>query len=268
MDVVEYMEIEKLCKPSTYTREIQQRLLLDGVSVPHNLPSESAINKSLQKDCLMTKKKISQVQVESLNPALVDYTNHYLSEISQLDFTKLHFFDESSVIITSGNRIYGTSHKGKPAIEVQRYASNANFTINLLHSAQGVDYFSTLRGPSNGMEMLNFFDEALEVSKPDGSVLLEFGDVVIMDNCGFHHGNFVEPLLQDILQEHGVRLLFQPAYSPHLNTCEYCFHQIKCYLQRNTELTIHEAEIAISEGVGEISPSNSLGYFRKCGYID
>ena len=163
---------------------------------------------------------------------------------------------------------YGTSHKGEPAIEIQRYASNANFTLNLLHSAQGVDYFSTLHGPSNGMEMLNFFNEALQIYKPDGSVLLEFGDVVIMDNCGFHHGDFVEPLLQDILQQHGVRLLFQPAYSPHLNTCEYCFHQIKCYLRRNTELTIHETEIAISEGVGEISASNSLGYFRKCGYID
>ena len=43
-DVVDYIESEKLCKPSTYlyTSELQQRLLLDGVSPPHLLPSQSA----------------------------------------------------------------------------------------------------------------------------------------------------------------------------------------------------------------------------------
>ena len=29
---------------------------------------------------------------------------------------------------------------GEPAIEVQHYALNANHTLNLLHSIQGVDY--------------------------------------------------------------------------------------------------------------------------------
>jgi len=38
-DVVEYVESEKLCKPSIYTTEIQQRLLFDGVSPPGHLPS-------------------------------------------------------------------------------------------------------------------------------------------------------------------------------------------------------------------------------------
>ena len=45
-DVVDYIESEKLCKPSTYTSELQQRLLLDGVSPLHLLPSQSAIKKA------------------------------------------------------------------------------------------------------------------------------------------------------------------------------------------------------------------------------
>jgi len=57
VDVVEYIESEKICKPSSYTREIQQRVLLDGVSAPHNLPSQSAIKKYLREDCVMTKMK-------------------------------------------------------------------------------------------------------------------------------------------------------------------------------------------------------------------
>ena len=118
------------------------------------------------------------------------------------------------------------------------------------------------------MELLIFFNEALSVNRVDGSTILENGDIVIMDNCGFHHGHFVEPLLRDMLQEHGEHdLLYQPAYSPHLNTCEFCFHQIKCYLKQNSFLTTKETEIAIGEGVSKISAANSLAYFRKCGYI-
>lgn len=117
------------------------------------------------------------------------------------------------------------------------------------------------------MELLNFFNEALSVDRIDGSTILENGDVVVMDNCGFHHGHFVEPRLRDILQEHGVHLLFQPAYSPHLNTCELCFHQVKCYLRQNSSLTLNETEIAIGEAVSKINATNSAGYFRKCGYM-
>ena len=42
-DVIEYVECEKLCKPSVYASEIQQRLLLDGISPPGYVPSQSGI---------------------------------------------------------------------------------------------------------------------------------------------------------------------------------------------------------------------------------
>ena len=103
------------------------------------------------------------------------------------------------VIKTSGNRTYGSAPVGIPAFEVQRYASNANYTVNLMHSITGVDCFNTLDGPSNGMELLNFFDEALQLEREDGSAVLERGDCVITDNCGFHHARFVEPVLRGML---------------------------------------------------------------------
>ena len=64
------------------------------------------------------------------------------------------------------------------------------------------------------------------------------------------------------LPKHGIDLLFQPVYSPHLNTYELCFHQIKCYLKQTSSLTASETEIAIVEGVSKISAANSVG-----GYI-
>ena len=156
---------------------------------------------------------------------------------------------------------------GEPAIEVQRYSSNSNYAINLLPSINGVDFFNILDGPSNGMELLTFFDEALQLKREDGSATLERGDCVIMDNCGFHHARFVEPILRNMFADCGITLLFQPPYSPDFNTCEFCFRQIKDYLRRYQLFAEHETKIAIAEAILQISPENSFSHFCHCGYV-
>ena len=90
------------------------------------------------------------VPQESLSQANTDYTDCFLDQIGRHGYTKLQFFEECDVIVTSGNRVYGNFYIGEPAIEIQRYASNANYTLNLLHSVNGVDYFDVLikRQPS------------------------------------------------------------------------------------------------------------------------
>lgn len=87
------------------------------------------------------KKNISVIPRESLTTTEVtDRTDDYLNEISPFQPTQLHFFDETGVIKTSENRIYGSSPVGVPAFEVQRYPSNANYKVsskvNLVHSYQ------------------------------------------------------------------------------------------------------------------------------------
>ena len=128
-DVVEYIESEKLYKPSTNTSELQQRLLLDGVLPPHLLQSQSAMKKCVREDCFMTKKKLRQLPTESLTDINSNYKDYFLHQIAQLHCTTLHFFDESCVKTSSGNRVCSNSYIGEPAIEVQRYASNANFKL-------------------------------------------------------------------------------------------------------------------------------------------
>ena len=98
-------------------------------------------------------------------------------------------------------------------------ASNANFTINLMHSCLGVDYVNVIERASNGNELLLFFEEAVGITRWDGSVILERGDTVILDNCPFHHGRITEMVFRNTLAEYGVNV-FQPAYSPHWNTCK------------------------------------------------
>ncbi|KAK3732001.1 hypothetical protein QZH41_005499 [Actinostola sp. cb2023] len=215
----------------------------------------------------MTKKVISQVPLESTSAENIHLQNEFLDIISRTDPSTLHFFDESRVIVTTGNRRYGNSYLGTPTIEFQKKASNANYTINLLHSALRVDLFNILDGPSNWFEMLLFFEDALTAANPDGSVILERGDTVVMDNCGFHHGRFAKGMLRDMFEEFGVNLVFQPPYSPHFNTCELCFHQLKSYLRRYPKFTEEQTKIAILEGLSQITTQNSLDYFKHCGYL-
>lgn len=266
-DVVDYVEVEKLMKPSIYSGELQERMVLDGVVHPLDVPSKAAITKCIRSDLLMTHKKLSVTPLESTTANNVALKDAFLDQVSDLNPATLHFFDESSVLKTTANRNFGSSYVGQPAFEFQRYASNATYTINLLHSMKGVDYMNILDGSSNGHAMLLFFEEAVELQNNDGSAVLEQGDTVIMDNCGFHHGHFVEPLLTDMLAEYGLRLLFQPPYSPHLNPCELCFHQIKCFLKRYQLLSQNHTEIAIYDACREITVENSCAYFRHCGYL-
>ena len=112
---------------------------------------------------------------------------------------------------------------------------------------------NVLEGPSNGQELLLFFEEAVNLTRADGSAVLKRGDTVIMDNCGFHHGHFVEPILTALLANFGVRLLFLPPYSPEFNTCELCFHDIKEFLRRNRRLVEEETAYTIFEACENIT---------------
>ena len=113
----------------------------------------------------------------------------------------------------------------------------------------------------------NYFYFLTIMQKPDGSVVLETGDTVVMDNCGFHHGHFTEGLLTDMFDEFVVRLLFQPPYCPHLNTCEFCFNELKYFLRRFPVLAFHETRIAITKGIRSITSQNCMSFFKHCGYL-
>ncbi|XP_020616011.1 uncharacterized protein LOC110054023 [Orbicella faveolata] len=144
---IECIESEKLCEPSVYCAELQNRLVLDGVVHPDDLPHASTIRYFLRKELLMTKNKIHSLSFDSKIQALEEYTSFYLDQ--------------------------------------------ANFTVNLMHSCLGVDYVSVIEGASNGNKLLLFFEEAVGITRRDGSVIFERGDTVIMDNCPFHHAKVV-----------------------------------------------------------------------------
>lgn len=185
-DTIEYVEHLKRIKPSIYPYEIRKKLVENRVYLAENTPSNASVSRILRDDLGYSYKIIKQIPAETNRPDVQEKLDTYLAEVCPVEANRLHFFDESSVR-TSGNRKRGHSPIGKPAFEMQKCASNATFTLNLLHNIDGVSHFNILRGPSNGLELLNFFNEALEELDRLENYVLKDGDFVVMDNCGFHH---------------------------------------------------------------------------------
>ena len=83
-----------------------------------------------------------------------------------------------------------------------------------------------------------------------------------MDNCGFHHAVHTEPILRNIIEECGARLIFQPPYHPQLNVCELWFHSLKCWLRKYSRFTEQYTEIATLSGLSNIPAGTSRAFFK------
>ena len=156
-DLVMYTEYCKQQQPSLSAEEIQGKLLENNVCLIQNIPSKSSITRIVREDLGYSYKQLKVVARVSLSVECEQRLVDYLSICSTLDTRNMRFFDERSVIKTTGNRHYGHSAVGSPAVEVQHYPSNANYTVNLLHSISGINHLNILDGPSDGLELLNLF---------------------------------------------------------------------------------------------------------------
>ena len=115
--------------------------------------------------------------------------------------------------------------------------------------------------------MIRFYEESLTAVDHVGSPVLANGDVIVMDNCGFHHGVFVENQLHLMLRNRYVELTFQPPYSPEFNSYmyEFCFRSMKAYLRQHEQCSINFTELAIIQGSRTIMPAILQNIFCHCG---
>ena len=167
-------------------------MVLDGVLHPLDVPSKASITKCVRSDLLMSHKKLSVTPLESTTANNVALKDTYLEQVSDLNPATLHFFDESSVLKTTANRHFGSSYVGQAAFEFQKYASNATYTLNLLHSMQGVDYVNIIDGPPNGNAMLCFLRRQLNCKTTslqfwNGETLLSWTTAVFIIDILWSH---------------------------------------------------------------------------------
>jgi hypothetical protein len=79
---------------------------------------------------------------------------------------------------------------GKPCLDIRRYNSTANKTLNFLVGIDGLKYANIIiDGACDTLKFLRGFSDALRTIDPQTErPVIEVGDVIVIDNCPTHHG--------------------------------------------------------------------------------
>ena len=177
---------------------------------------------------------------------------------------RIKFFDEAGFRLPDVSRPnYGHSIINTPCVEVGRYLTTPNVTLNLLIGLEGILYANTENGASNTLTFLNFWGEAAQNRMPNGQPILEYGDIIVFDNAAFHHneGGYI---LAEWLDERGIDVVYLPVYSPEFNPCELVFNKLKT-LARREEIRatfIGSVHDGIYETLQRISVNDCVGFYR------
>ena len=108
-----------------------------------------------------SRKRLRKCASERFTPENIVYTQLYIDYLKDKDPSSVKFFDESGFQLPdAGHRNFGFSPVGEDCVEVRRYLSTANLTLNFLVGFDGVKYGNIVEGASNSVQFLRFFDEA------------------------------------------------------------------------------------------------------------
>lgn len=93
--------------------------------------------------------------------------------------------------------------------------------------------------------------------------------VLIIDNASIHKVDGI----REMVEAHGARLVYLPAYSPDFNPIELAFSKIKSWLRGNRDRLNQELETgggavysSFWEAVHSVTAEDAKGWFKHCGY--
>ena len=268
---LQLIEVIKRQKPSVSNKELVDSLY-DFGDLPYGSTSNSSVARAVRNRLpsgSFSHKKITRIAQERFTIQNMAYTQLFVDYLHAKDPYTLKYFDECGIKIpSSGARVYGHAPVGERAVEIVRYAETCNTTVNLMCGLTGISYMNTIDGPSNTVEFLRFFEEAYNSFNPiTGRPCLEVGDVVVMDNCPFHH-NLGGDVLRDFLDDLNIELVHMPAYSPDFNPTEYVFGKLKSLLRGPfQDLTNADLIDSLYTSINYITLGDLREYFNITGYL-
>ncbi len=253
--------------PTMYQYELKEKILqytnnpdLNDVSIPticrtikNRLPGGE-----------WSRKKVKSSNKNRYTPENMDLTQIYLDFISRQDKYTIKFMDEAGVNTNNGRRFFGYSPKREVAVDISKHAKGANHTVNLLVGLDGTKFCTVLNGPSDTFSYINFFNEAMQGITDQGRPVLNPGDIIVVDNCPFHHSE-AEDILINFFDDYNISYIFLPRYSPDMNPVEACFLKMKTLLKQEYYqrlLADNLVAVAVLDTISDISLSDIHGFYR------
>lgn len=209
--------------------EISRMLLQDNSFVQSEIASElrkknitisqSSISRIL-KDMNYTRKRLVKIPIERNCSTILTKRQEYARTIEYLPNENLVFLDETGCNLHI-TRNYGYSPLNTKAYKVVRGNRGQNISCMVAIKNTGVISFDIRDGSFDGDSFIQYINEKLSdhfMNNPN--------DILIMDNCRFHHRKDVI----ELLERKRIGFMFLPPYSPQLNPIEEYFSFFKASL--------------------------------------
>jgi len=186
----------------------------------------------------------------------------YLLALTGYRHDQLVFLDEMHSDMLNYNRQYGWAPIGVRPRVPGLYVRGVKYSVVGALHLDGLLTHLTITGGFKGKDYLFFVKNNL---LPKMNPFPGPRSVIVADNASIHHGKE----LAELCEQHGIKLLFLPPYSPEYNPIEIVFSKVKKYLQRYGTEKHDAGQTGMSilfEAFGTITPSDAEGFYRKCGY--
>ena len=90
---------------------------------------------------------------------------------------------------------------------------------------------------------------------------LRKGDLVVMDRLSAHR----DPLVRQLIEAAGARLLYLPPCSPDLNPIEEMWSKVKEHLRSAQAITHDDLIAAMGDALRSVTDTDARGYFGHLG---
>lgn len=162
--------------------------------------------------------------------------------------------DESGLNLTM-SRSHAWVKRGQEHIDRVPMNRGKNLTLLGAIRARGWVLLSTMFATTNAERFVAWVRTKL-LRK------LEPGDVLVMDNLSAHH----DPRVETLCTAHGVRLLYQPPYSPDLNPIEPAWALQKQHVRKHAPRTAADLVRVARRARFRVTERHCQKWFEHAGY--
>jgi transposase len=174
--------------------------------------------------------------------------------MAALDPERLVFIDESGCN-RSMALMYGRAQGGQRVYDQKPAHWGGNISIIGAVRADCVLCHQSLIGSMNGPKFVDFVRRRL-------CPRIFPGDVIVLDNLRQHHA----PVVRELIEAQGAKLVFLPPYSPDLSPIEPCWSFIKHQLRKWGHRTVETLRKGIRAAFMRVRSKHLANWFTHCGY--
>ena len=203
---------------------------------------------------ILTRKNLFMPQSRSV-PDVREKRRNWKKHMSERDINHLVFLDESGVNINM-TRHYARAWKNRRAVDKTPLNTPCNTTVLSSIRLNGDCAYTVYPGGTTAERFAEYLKTKLLPT-------LSEADIIVMDNMRSHHAKAVKQLLDSSK----VTYLYLPPYSPDLNPIEKMWSKLKAFLRKEKIRMASELPSAISKGFLTIRPTDCIGWFHSCNYV-